>query len=72
MRGREFDLLDFRQSWGEDWLYFRDDTGRLTSVRARWTDAEEADPFQQIAAGRSAFRAADLLRLAGLIEELKS
>ena len=72
MRGREFDLLDFRQSWGEDWLYFRDDTGRLTSVRARWTDAGEPDPFQQIAAGRCAFRAADLLRLVDLMREMNT
>ena len=72
LRGREFDLLDFRQSWGEDWLYFHDDAGRLTSVRARWTDGGEADPFQQVAAGRSPFRVADLLRLAELIKGLKT
>ena len=64
-------MVDFRQSWGENWLYFHDDAGLLISVRARWTDVGEVDPFVKVAAGRSHFRAADLVGLVELIRGLK-
>ena len=70
LRGREFELVDYRQSWGEDWLFFHDDTGRLISIRAGWTDVGDVDPFVEVAAGRAHFRVADLVRLVGLIEGL--
>ena len=48
-------------------MYFHDDKGRLRKIPACWTDAVAADPFVAIAAGRSAFRVADLLTLADVI-----
>jgi hypothetical protein len=69
--GREFDAVDFRQSWGDDWLYFYDDGQQLVSVRTSWTDVGAADPFVVLAAGRSAFRPADLLELARQVGELR-
>ncbi len=69
--GREFEVVDYRSSWGDDWLYFYDVEGRLKAVRARWTDAGGSDPFLEISAGRSHFRVDELLRLVELIAGLK-
>lgn len=72
LRGREFELVEQRGSWGRNWLSFRDDEGHLVAVPSSWTDAQEPDPFVVLAAGRSCFRVDDLLRLAELIEGSKS
>jgi hypothetical protein len=69
--GREFEVVDFRQSWGNNWVYFYDDKGELRAIRTRWTDWEEEDPFVAIAAGRALFRIDDLLRLVVLLEGLE-
>ena len=50
-------------------MYFHDAQGQLCSVLASCTDAGGADPFVEIAAGRSFFRYEDLVRLADLLEE---
>jgi len=59
-----------RQTWGEYRVFFYDDAGRLATLPADWTDAASRDPYVTIAAGRSCFRPADLLRLADLIARL--
>ena len=71
LHGREFTLLAHRQNWGEDRVFFVDDQGQLVSLPAQWTSLAPPDPFVIIAAGRSAFRVADLLELARLIEQLR-
>ncbi len=38
---------------------------------ASWTDAVAEDPFVVVAAGRAPFRAADLLKLADLVDALR-
>jgi hypothetical protein len=63
--------VDHRSSWGEDWLYFHDDSGRLIAVRSSWTDAAGVDPFVAAARGRAMLRAEDLLRLAALASDLR-
>ena len=68
--GQGFDLLTYRNTWGEDRAYFHDHNGRLLHLPARWTDLLEPDPFVVISAGRSCFRLADLLALRRLIDEL--
>ena len=68
--GREYALVTYRHNWGEDRAYFHDDEGRLRSVPAEWTSLGADDPFVVVAAGRTAFRATDLLELASLIERL--
>ena len=65
--GREFVLADRRQTWGEDRVYFIDETGALRRLPAAWTSAAAPTAFEVIAAGRSPFRVDDLLRLAVLI-----
>jgi hypothetical protein len=66
--GREFELVTYRQNWGEDCVYFHDDQGQLRALSASWTSIGATDPFVAISGGRSAFRTADLLELARLIE----
>ena len=68
LAGREFEVVDFRKSWGDTWVYFYDDEGELRSIRAGWTDWGGKDPFVAMAAGRAHFRADDLLRLVALID----
>jgi hypothetical protein len=59
--------LDWRSAWGEDRVYFQDETGRLRRLPAAWTSVAPPDVFVKISAGRSHFRAEDLLQLAVLI-----
>jgi hypothetical protein len=46
-----------------------DETGVARSLPARWTSAIAEDPAVVVSAGRSHFRAADLVELAKLVRE---
>ena len=70
LNGREFALVTFRQNWSEDRVYFHNDDGRLISVPTAWTSISAADPFVVVSAGRSPFKAQDLLEVAELIEAM--
>ena len=63
--------MTYRQNWGEDRAYFYEEQGPLRSLPAGWTSLGAEDPFVVISDGRSAFRTADLLELAGLLKELQ-
>ena len=65
--GREFTLVDQRSAWGEERVYFYDDTGRLRRLPAAWTSLASTDAFVGLSAGRSHFRIADLLQLVALV-----
>ncbi|WP_188130888.1 Y4bD/Y4pK family protein [Paraburkholderia panacisoli] len=67
LRGQEFVLLERRSTWGEERVYFHDETGRLRRLPASWTSAAAPNAFEVLSAGRSAFRVEDLLHLVGLI-----
>src|SRR5437588_7768685 len=67
-----FELVSYRQDWGEDRVWFQDKLGRLHSLPTSWTDAGAVDPFVALAAGRSLFRVADLIELARQIDGWKS
>ncbi len=69
--GREFELIEYHKTWGEDRAFFRDAEGYLQSIVASCTDVGGIDPFVEIAAGRSFFRYEDLMRLADLLEGLR-
>jgi hypothetical protein len=69
--GREFELIDRRNNWGEERVCFQDEQGRMSSILASFTDAGEDDPFVAIAAGRAHFRYQDLVELASLIARLR-
>jgi hypothetical protein len=60
-------LVDRRQTWGEDRVYFIDETGILRRLPAAWTSAATPTVFEVMSAGRSHFRVDDLLRLVTLI-----
>jgi hypothetical protein len=70
LSGREFDLAFRRKAWGEDRVFFFDADGDVHGLPAGWTDADPADPFVVVAAGRSPLRVGELLELAGLLERL--
>jgi hypothetical protein len=69
--GREIDAIERRSQWGEDRIFYRDPDGYLLSLPTCWTSVEPEDPFVVVSAGRSRFRAADLLDLAALTLELQ-
>jgi hypothetical protein len=65
---QEFELISYRNNWGEDRVWFQDSNGRLHSLPTGWTDAAAIDPSIAVAAGRSLFRVADLLELTKWID----
>jgi len=71
--GQKFELLGYRRSFGIECVDCQDREGRLTTVPLAWTDAAGSDdPFVVTSAGRSYFRAEDLLQLAELMRRLSS
>ena len=60
-----------RQTWGEDRVFFLDGDGTQHSLPTAWTNARAPDVFVTIAAGRSPFRAEDLIALADLMDRLQ-
>ena len=70
---QDFELVSYRQNWGEDRVWFQDKKdGRLHSLPMSWTDLGAVDPFVAVAAGRSPFRVVDLLELVKQIDGWKS
>jgi len=69
--GQEFELVTYLHTWGENRVYFHKDGDHLVSVPASWTDVVAEDPLVHLAAGRSLFRAVDLIELAQLVERLR-
>jgi hypothetical protein len=70
--GAVIDFVERRHNWGEDRVFYRDRHGHLASLPAGWTSVEPEDPFVLVAAGRSWFRASDLVELARLVVEHRS
>jgi Family of unknown function (DUF5372) len=68
---RQFELVEFRNNWGEDRVYFYDAHGQLQSIPASYTDAGGCDVFVEIAAGRSLFRYEDLIKLSDLLAKIR-
>ena len=69
--GREFALVTYRLNWGEERVYFHDDTGQLVAIPARWTSVFPTDPFILVSAERSPFRFSQLRELARLIQQIR-
>ena len=51
-------------------VHYTGDDGTLRTIREAFTSAAAVDPFARVAAGRSVFRASDLLALAALLDGL--
>jgi hypothetical protein len=67
LRGREYDLIDYRHFWSEDRVVYVDESGEARSLPAGWTSALAEDPAVVEAGGRAHFRVADLLELVNLV-----
>jgi hypothetical protein len=65
--GREYDLVEYRHFWSEDWVAYLGEAGERRFLPARWTSAVAEDPAVVVSAGRSHFRVADLIELAKLV-----
>jgi hypothetical protein len=59
------------REWGEERVYYRDPTGRMRFLPARWTSMAALDPFVLMATDRAYFRLADLVRLQDRLKELQ-
>jgi hypothetical protein len=64
-------MIEYRQAWGEERVYFLDAKGQLQRLPASWTDVLGEDPFVTVAAGRSPLRLGDLLQLVDLLDRLR-
>jgi hypothetical protein len=58
-------------NWGEDRVFYYDSGGNLKSLLTSLTDMVATDSFQEVSAGRSAFRVNDLLELRRLFDRCK-
>jgi hypothetical protein len=68
--GKKIKIVQLRQSWGQDLVFYHHEDGRLTYINALWTDVYEPDPFNAVSDGRSIFRFQELLELFRLIDNL--
>jgi Family of unknown function (DUF5372) len=68
--GWRFELVEYKNAWGEDRVYFHNEEQQLIALPASWTDVVAADPLVSIGNGRALFRADDLCELAGLVRRL--
>jgi Family of unknown function (DUF5372) len=65
-------LQGYAHTWGEQRVFFcREGESRIYSMPATWTSMVAIDPVVAIADGKAAFRADDLLVLAGLLTDLE-
>jgi hypothetical protein len=69
--GHEFDIVTFRQNWGDARVYVRGSRDELLSLPIAWTTMGVPAPFVVISAGRSLFQFEDLLELSRLLEQLR-
>jgi hypothetical protein len=70
--GQQFEMLSYRHNWGEYRVTFYQTPDRVRALPASWTSLAPADPEVILAAGRAAFRVADLLELSRLIQRLEA
>jgi len=68
LAGKVFTLVTRKLNWGEDRVMYYTDASRLRSMPTSWTNEADDDPFTAASAGRSYFRADDLMELAALLE----
>ena len=69
--GQQFEILSCRHNWGEYRVTFYDTPGHVRALPAAWTSVAPPDPSVILAAGRAAFRVADLLQLSQLIGRIE-
>jgi len=70
--GQSFTLITHTHAWGQDRVYYQDNSGKLCSLPASWTSVLPPDPVIVISGGRSPFRLCDLLDLSRLLSDISS
>lgn len=70
--GQQFEILTCRHNWGEYRVTFYDTPDHVRGLPAAWTSIVPPDPNVVLAAGRAAFRVADLLQLSQLIGRIEA
>ena len=70
--GRVIDIVGRATHWGEERVVYVNDSGRMQSISAAYTDVGQEDEFRRIAGGRAAFRTCDLMDLCRRLEILLS
>lgn len=64
--------MERRKTWGENRVYYHDESGNLRRIATQWTSLAAADAFVMTSAGRSSLRVEDLLQLVVLVEQQRS
>jgi hypothetical protein len=72
LAGQELVFVARLACWRSDVVFYLDPDGSRQRIEAGWTDVVPDDVFRVLAAGRCAFRTADLLAVAELVEQLRS
>ncbi|WOH75732.1 DUF5372 family protein [Bradyrhizobium sp. NDS-1] len=70
LNGHAFELICRRRHWGEDRVVYAGADGRLCTIASAFTNIDPPDEFRLVAAGRAAFRTADLLALCYALDGL--
>jgi len=71
LHGQVLEVVDRRRCEDVERLYLEVAPGRIERLPVAWTSLGPTDIWIEIAAGRALFRAADLLRLADLIANMR-
>jgi len=69
--GQQFEILSYRHNWGEYRVTFYETPEHIRALPAAWTSLVPPDPSVILAAGRAAFRVADLLQLSQLLGRIE-
>jgi hypothetical protein len=72
LKGQTFEVISRSLHWGEDRVIYRAADGTLPSIAAAMTDMAQLDAFGRVAAGRAAFRTADLMALVALLDRISA
>jgi hypothetical protein len=72
LHGQMLELAAQAREWGEERVYYRDPSGRMRFLPARWTSIAAPDPFVLMAVGRAYFRLEDLIRLQDRLMQLQA
>ncbi len=64
-------MLSYRHNWGEYRVTFYETPGHVRALPAAWTSLAPPDPSVILAAGRAAFRVADLLQLSQFMHRIE-
>jgi hypothetical protein len=68
---QQFEILNYRHNWGEYRVTFYQTSEHVRTLPAAWTSIVPPDPSVVLAAGRAAFRVADLLALVHLMQRIE-